>query len=231
MLASFNAEVLRARSEIEARFFHLCIQRQLPPPRLNRMVDAGPERFEVDFHWPDARLIVETDSSFHDTAAAGVRDAHRDAVLRTAGWTVIRCRWTDIADDPTPLVARLGRISPPIATRVAPFAELPNVCDHSNMKGVRNRGAGGVTAAQVGRDRIVDRERSQGALSREDRSRRAWYLLVLVPMVALLIPPIYNGIEPELFGIPFFYWYQLAWVPLGVAVTWVVYRKTRRDRG
>ncbi len=60
-----------------------------------------------------------------------------------------------------------------------------------------------------------------------DRSHRAWYWLLLVPLVGLLIPPIYNHAEPELIGLPFFYWYQLAWVPISVAVTALVYRKTR----
>jgi len=60
---------------------------------------------------------------------------------------------------------------------------------------------------------------------------RAWYWLLLVPLVALLVPPIYNQSEPELIGMPFFYWYQLAWVPLSVCVTALVYMKTRSDRG
>ena len=59
------------------------------------------------------------------------------------------------------------------------------------------------------------------------RSNRAWYWLLLVPLVGLLIPPIYNTLDPEFIGIPFFYWYQLAWVPISVAVTALVYRKTR----
>ena len=60
-----------------------------------------------------------------------------------------------------------------------------------------------------------------------DRSYRAWYWLLAVPLVGLLIPPIYNHAEPEFIGLPFFYWYQLAWVPISVAVTALVYRKTR----
>jgi len=64
----------------------------------------------------------------------------------------------------------------------------------------------------------------------EERSHRAWYWLLLVPLIGLLFPPIYNQADPELFGIPFFYWYQLAWVPLSVCVTWLVYRKTSRPR-
>jgi len=64
----------------------------------------------------------------------------------------------------------------------------------------------------------------------ERRSHRAWYWLLLIPLVGLLIPPIYNSEDPELFGMPFFYWYQLAWVPLSVAVTALVYVKTRGPR-
>jgi hypothetical protein len=61
----------------------------------------------------------------------------------------------------------------------------------------------------------------------EERSRRHWYWLLLIPLLGLLVPPIYNDVDPTLIGIPFFYWYQLAWVPLSVAVTAVVYVKTR----
>jgi hypothetical protein len=62
----------------------------------------------------------------------------------------------------------------------------------------------------------------------EGGRQRHWYWLLLLPLLGLLIPPIYNTEDPTLIGIPFFYWYQLAWVPLSVAVTTVVYRKTRR---
>jgi hypothetical protein len=62
---------------------------------------------------------------------------------------------------------------------------------------------------------------------REERARRHWYWLLLIPLLGLLVPPIYNDTDPTLIGIPFFYWYQLAWVPISVAVTAVVYVKTR----
>jgi hypothetical protein len=60
------------------------------------------------------------------------------------------------------------------------------------------------------------------------RRSRAWYWLLLIPIIGTLIPPIYNKLDPELIGIPFFYWYQLAWVPISVTLTLVVYRQTRR---
>ena len=56
---------------------------------------------------------------------------------------------------------------------------------------------------------------------------RWWYLLLLVPIAGLLATPIYARQTPEVFGIPFFYWYQFVWVPLGVAITYLVYTRTR----
>ncbi|ADL19859.1 hypothetical protein ASAC_1454 [Acidilobus saccharovorans 345-15] len=37
-------------------------------------------------------------------------------------------------------------------------------------------------------------------------------LLLLAPLVMILPVPLYNRASPELLGIPFFYWYQLAWL-------------------
>src|SRR2546423_6748120 len=56
---------------------------------------------------------------------------------------------------------------------------------------------------------------------------RLWYLLLLVPLVGLLWVPFYARPTPELFGFPFFYWYQFAWVPVSVVITWLVYSRTR----
>lgn len=49
-------------------------------------------------------------------------------------------------------------------------------------------------------------------------------MLLLVPFVGLLWVPFYDHAEPELFGFPFFYWYQFIWVFLAVLVTAIVYR-------
>jgi hypothetical protein len=48
-------------------------------------------------------------------------------------------------------------------------------------------------------------------------------LLFLISFVAMLWVPFYNAIEPELGGIPFFYWYQLAWILLGAAIVLIVH--------
>src|SRR5258708_24335543 len=61
-----------------------------------------------------------------------------------------------------------------------------------------------------------------------NRSPPMWVLL-LVPFVGLLWVPFYNFQEPALFGFPFFYWYQLAWVPISSVLIWLVYRKRASD--
>lgn len=58
------------------------------------------------------------------------------------------------------------------------------------------------------------------------RRRRRWYALLLVPYVFLLWVPLYARREPELWGFPFFYWYQFLWVILSAAITALVYRQT-----
>ena len=64
----------------------------------------------------------------------------------------------------------------------------------------------------------------------DHRSRLSWiWLLLLIPFVGLLAIPLYNARLPELFGFPFFYWYQLIWVPITSLLTWLVYREVRDD--
>jgi len=65
------------------------------------------------------------------------------------------------------------------------------------------------------------------APQRSDRS--PWNWLLLVGIVLPLIVPIYNRVEPTLFGWPFFYWFQLLLVGVGVITTSLVYRATRRS--
>lgn len=64
----------------------------------------------------------------------------------------------------------------------------------------------------------MDRRKSQLAI---------W--LLLIPYIGLLWVPFYNYLEPRLFGFPFFYWYQLAFVPITALLTWFAYRSTRDD--
>jgi len=55
-------------------------------------------------------------------------------------------------------------------------------------------------------------------------------LLFVVEAVAVLWPPFYNRVEPEWYGIPFFYWYQLLWVVISAVLTAIVYFATDSNR-
>lgn len=58
------------------------------------------------------------------------------------------------------------------------------------------------------------------------RHRRWWYLLLLVPFVVLSALPWFNHVEPRLFGLPFFWWFQFLWVPISACLTAIVYFAT-----
>ena len=62
--------------------------------------------------------------------------------------------------------------------------------------------------------------------NRTKTTRLSTLLLLLMPFVALLWVPFYNSIEPAIWGIPFFYWYQFLWVVLTSALIVWVNRKT-----
>jgi len=56
-------------------------------------------------------------------------------------------------------------------------------------------------------------------------------VLLAVPIVALLWVPSYARDEPELWGFPFFFWYQFLWVFICSAMTFAAYRLTLSARG
>ena len=53
------------------------------------------------------------------------------------------------------------------------------------------------------------------------------YLLLLLPCLAVLWIPSFNLDGPRLLGFPFFYWYQLLWIPVTSLVIFLVDRKTK----
>ncbi len=57
------------------------------------------------------------------------------------------------------------------------------------------------------------------------------YLCLLVPYAALLWVPWYDRLRPALFGIPFFYWFQMLWsflVPLAILPVYLYQRRRRQ---
>lgn len=66
--------------------------------------------------------------------------------------------------------------------------------------------------------------------SRVDDDKTPLNWLLLVPIVICLAVPFFNRVDPVLFGMPFFYWFQLAIIPIGVTCTVIVYRVHRRNQ-
>jgi len=62
------------------------------------------------------------------------------------------------------------------------------------------------------------------------RRNRWLYWLLAVPAIAPLLTPLYNRTDPALWGMPFFYWYQLACAVLAIVLIAGVHRATRGRR-
>jgi very-short-patch-repair endonuclease len=94
------------RSEAERRLLRLIRAAGLPEPVTNARV-AG---IEVDFVWPDMRVVVEVDGfAFHGHRSAFERDRWRDMALRDAGFEVVRMTWRALVDEPLRVIVHLAR--------------------------------------------------------------------------------------------------------------------------
>jgi len=58
--------------------------------------------------------------------------------------------------------------------------------------------------------------------------RQWWYVLLLAPFAATLVPPVFAREQPSIGGWPFFYWWQFAWVVITALIVALVYRVTTR---
>jgi uncharacterized membrane protein len=61
------------------------------------------------------------------------------------------------------------------------------------------------------------------------RKPKAWgtAILLVLPYLGLCFPALYARATPSLFGFPFFYWYQFAWVVLTSVLLYAVYRRLK----
>jgi very-short-patch-repair endonuclease len=101
-LSTAHREVPPTKSELEALFFDFCRSQRLPLPQCNVLV-AG---LEVDFYWPDKKLVVELDGwEFHRTRAAFERDRERDTILDAARLRHLRITHRRLTRDPTGVAA------------------------------------------------------------------------------------------------------------------------------
>ena len=97
----------RTRSDYEDRFVRICERAGVPRPVVNDTVNG----MEVDFHWPELKLIVEIDpAETHDLAAVRELDPQRDVIHVAAGWVVIRFTGARVELDPEGVGADLRRV-------------------------------------------------------------------------------------------------------------------------
>jgi very-short-patch-repair endonuclease len=97
----------RSRSDLETDFLTFCRRHRLPLPEVN--VKVG--RWEVDFLWPDRKLIVETDFfDYHRGATAFEDDHRRELDLRRLGYDVRRYTGAQLDDHQAEIVVELGEV-------------------------------------------------------------------------------------------------------------------------
>jgi hypothetical protein len=65
------------------------------------------------------------------------------------------------------------------------------------------------------------------AKAKPPQRRSGLVLLLILPYLGLCFPQIYARSTPALWGFPFFYWYQFAWVIAASALLALVYRKLK----
>lgn len=94
------------RSEADRKFLRLVESGGLPRPETNVLVRGH----EIDCLWRDEKLVVEIDGrAYHSDARTFEGDRDRDGVLVSAGYRVMRVTWSQIIDQPRPLLVRLAR--------------------------------------------------------------------------------------------------------------------------
>jgi hypothetical protein len=94
-------------SKLEKGFLRRLREARLPPPRTNRKLEEG----YVDCRWPEHRLTAELDSyRFHASRLAWEDGHHRERAARARGDEFRRYTWTDVFDDPDPMLADLRRL-------------------------------------------------------------------------------------------------------------------------
>lgn len=102
------AEPPFTRSELERRFLELVCAGGLPTPLVNVPI-AG---FEVDFLWPQWRLVAELDGrAYHSDPRRFEGDRTRDIVMMRCGYRVVRFTYRRVVYDPARVLADLRALT------------------------------------------------------------------------------------------------------------------------
>jgi hypothetical protein len=107
LIAAVDPQAHRSRSDLELDFLSFCRRYGIPIPVLNGQIGE----YEVDFHWPGTKLIVELDTwDYHGTTGAFETDRERDTYLAGEGYIVIRVTARRLQTDPAGLAATIRRL-------------------------------------------------------------------------------------------------------------------------
>jgi hypothetical protein len=95
-------------SDLELLFRPLAQRAGFPPPLSKQMVNG----YEVDFHWPELGLVVETDGlKYHRTASSQSRDRRRDQTHTAAGLTTLRFSHYQVKHEPAYVRSVLAKVA------------------------------------------------------------------------------------------------------------------------
>jgi very-short-patch-repair endonuclease len=107
VIAAYDGGPPMTRSEAEVRFLRLCAEHAIATPQSNVLLGG----YEVDFHWPEARLVVEVDGAeAHHTRRAFHEDRRRDRTLAALGVQVLRVTWRDLGGGGAALAQEVRRV-------------------------------------------------------------------------------------------------------------------------
>lgn len=94
------------RSKLERACRRLLKKAGLQQPKANARA-AG---YEVDFLWPEERVILEVDGyRYHGHRRAFEWDRRKDMALADAGYLVIRITWRQLTEEPFAVIAHIAR--------------------------------------------------------------------------------------------------------------------------
>jgi very-short-patch-repair endonuclease len=102
------------RSKLERLFIPIALRAGFPMPLTRHEVNG----FEVDFYWPDLRIVVETDGlTYHRTAAQQAEDVVRNLAHAASGLVPLRFTHEQIAYQQDYVEAILRRVKSQTAVR------------------------------------------------------------------------------------------------------------------
>ena len=96
---------------------------EIPEPVVHHPIHVEDQLFVVDIAWPEARLALECDGFLFHSGPEQLRlDHHRQNLLATAGWTLLRTDWHTLRTDASQLI---GQIATALANTPTALADTP----------------------------------------------------------------------------------------------------------